>query len=102
MLWLAWLGLLVLWTLFVALRTQYQRRDAMCRGVAFGATMAIIALMIHSWVDFNLQIPANAFTFVVVLAMGWVAQSVERNDRGASDDEVVSGDDVSSVRPGEE
>lgn len=96
------LGLLVLWTLFVALRTQYQRRDAMCRGVAFGVTMAIIALMIHSWVDFNLQIPANAFTFVVVLAMGWVAQSVERNDRGASDDEVVSDDDVSSARHSEE
>lgn len=71
-------GLLVLSTLLVALRTQYERRDPLARGVAFGVTMGIIALLIHSWVDFNLQIPANALTFVVLLAMGWVAQTVDR------------------------
>ena len=74
-------GLLVLSTLLVALRTQYERRDPLVRGVAFGVTMGIIALLIHSWVDFNLQIPANALTFVVLLAMGWVAQTVERVER---------------------
>ena len=74
-------GLLVLSTLLVALRTQYERRDPLARGVAFGVTMGIIALLIHSWVDFNLQIPANALTFVVLLAMGWVAQTVERVER---------------------
>ena len=42
--------------------------------------MGIIALMIHSWVDFNLQRPANALTFVVLLAMGWVAAGVERRE----------------------
>ena len=41
--------------------------------------MGIIALMIHSWVDFNLQRPANALTFVVLLAMGWAAQTVGRH-----------------------
>ena len=40
--------------------------------------MGIIAIMIHSWVDFNLQIPANAFTFVVLLALGWAAFSMHR------------------------
>ena len=74
-------GLLVLSTLLVALKTQYRRRDPLARGVAFGVTMGIVALLIHSWVDFNLQVPANAFTFVVLLAMGWVAQSVERVER---------------------
>lgn len=67
------LGLIVLSTFVVALRTLYERRDPLCRGIAFGATMGIIAIMIHSWVDFNLQIPANAFTFVVLLALAWVA-----------------------------
>lgn len=75
------IGLLVLSTFLVALKTQYERRDPLARGMAFGVTMAIIALMIHSWVDFNLQRPANALTFVVLLAMGWAAHSVERADR---------------------
>ncbi len=72
------LGTLVLSTLLVALRTQYEREDSLSRGVAFGVTMGIISLAIHSWVDFNLQVPANALTFTVLLAMGWVAYSVER------------------------
>ncbi len=72
------LGLVVLWTFVIALRTLYERRDPLCRGVAFGTSMGIIALMIHSWVDFNLQIPANALTFVVLLALGWAAYSVNR------------------------
>jgi putative inorganic carbon (HCO3(-)) transporter len=32
------------------------------------------ALLIHSAVDFNLQIPANAALFVVMLAPGWVCR----------------------------
>ena len=74
------IGLLVLATVLVALRTQYQSRDPLARGVAFAVTMGIIALMIHSWVDFNLQRPANALTFVVLLAMGWAAHAVERRE----------------------
>jgi ABC-type uncharacterized transport system permease subunit len=73
------LGLVVLSTFVVALRTLYERRDPLCRGIAFGATMGIIAIMIHSWVDFNLQIPANALTFVVLLALGWAAYSINRH-----------------------
>jgi putative inorganic carbon (HCO3(-)) transporter len=75
---LALVGSIVLSTLFVAMRTLQQRRDPLARGIAFGAIMGIIALMIHSWVDFNLQIPANALTFVVLLALGWVAHSLDR------------------------
>ena len=33
-----------------------------------------VALLIHSLVDFNLQIPANAAMFVVMLALGWVCR----------------------------
>ena len=43
----------------------------MMHGLGCGVLMAIVALLIHSAVDFNLQIPANAATFVVILAMGW-------------------------------
>ena len=83
---LALLGSIVLSTLFASLRTLQRRRDPLARGIAFGVTMGIIALMIHSWVDFNLQIPANALTFAVLQALGWIAHSLDRY-HGSDEDE---------------
>ena len=68
---LAMLAAIVLLSLWQAARAQLERRDRMMRGLGCGVLMAIVALLIHTAVDFNLQIPANAATFVVVLAMGW-------------------------------
>ncbi len=78
------LGLAILMTFVIALRTQYRRRNPLCRGIAFGVVMAIVALLIHSIVDFNLQIPANAATFMVILALGWVAAYLPRSSRQPS------------------
>lgn len=66
------LGSSVIITLFIALLAQYRRHDPLCRGIAFSATMGIIAILIHSSVDFNLQIPANAATFMILLALAWI------------------------------
>ena len=44
--------------------------------MAFAAVMAIVSLLIHSFVDFNLQIPANALMFVVMLAFCWLCRYV--------------------------
>jgi hypothetical protein len=51
--------------------------------------MGIIALMIHSAVDFNLQIPANALAFMLVLAFGWISlyHDNARHSREAPDGE---------------
>jgi O-antigen ligase len=68
---LAMLAGIVLLSLWQAARAQLKRQDPMMRGLGFGVLMAIVALLIHSTVDFNLQIPANAATFVVILALGW-------------------------------
>jgi hypothetical protein len=38
--------------------------------------------MIHASVDFNFYIPANAVTFMVVLALPWVALHLERRRSG--------------------
>ena len=46
--------------------------------------MGVCALAIHSTVDFNLQIPANAFAFVVLLAYAWVALFLERRNSTAA------------------
>lgn len=40
--------------------------------------MGIIAIGIHSTVDFNLQIPANAFLFTILLALGWLSLHLKR------------------------
>lgn len=71
---LSLLGLMVLLSFAAALRAQYLRRDPLMRGLSFAAMMGILALMIHSAVDFNLQIPANALTFMLLLAFAWLSR----------------------------
>jgi len=73
MLGLSLLGLMVLMSFAAALRAHYLRRDPLMRGLSFAAMMGILALMIHSSVDFNLQIPANALTFMLLLAFAWIS-----------------------------
>jgi O-antigen ligase len=72
------IGLFVLMTFFTALRAQWKRRDPLMRGMSFACVMAVIAILIHSWVDFNLQIPANAIYFMVLLALGWISMYLDR------------------------
>lgn len=70
---LALVGTLVVASFMQALRAYSVRHDPLMCGIAFGAMMGITCLMIHSTVDFNLQIPANAMTFMLVLAFAWVS-----------------------------
>ncbi|WP_420554947.1 O-antigen ligase family protein [Neptuniibacter marinus] len=67
------LGLVLLISLGAGLYAQYKRRDKLLRGIAFGSSMSIIAMLIHATVDFNLQMPANALTFMVILAFTWIS-----------------------------
>ena len=76
------LGLVVASTLVVALRAQWVRRDPLMRGMSFACVMGVTALLIHSWVDFNLQIPANAVYFMVLLAFGWISLFLDRRGGG--------------------
>lgn len=75
------LGALVLATFWVSARALATRRSSLPRGIAFGVMMAMVAIAIHSSVDFNLQIPANALLTVVVLAMGWLAYRLPSGSR---------------------
>lgn len=77
---LSLLGLMVLLSFAAALRAQYLRRDPLMRGLSFAAMMGILALMIHSFVDFGLQIPANALTFMLLLAFAWISLHHGRNN----------------------
>jgi O-antigen ligase len=67
------LALFVASTLAAALRAQWRRRDPLMRGMSFACIMGVTAILIHSTADFNLQIPANAVYFMVLLALGWIS-----------------------------
>ena len=82
------LGSLVALTLATVLRVMARRRSVLPWGVAFGVAMAIVGLLLHSTVDFNLQIPANAMTIVVILAMGWIASELPSKKRRRKTSEV--------------
>jgi hypothetical protein len=50
------------------------------RGISFASIMGIVAILIHSSVDFNLQIPANAALFMVILALAWISLHLARRE----------------------
>jgi O-antigen ligase len=75
---LAILGVFVLLSLKAAVQAQWLRRDPLMRGLSFACIMGVTAILIHSWVDFNLQIPANAMYFMVLLALGWISLHLGR------------------------
>ncbi len=58
---------------YMALRVQLTRHNRFYRAMGFSVTMAMISIGIHSSTDFNLQIFANAATFVCIMAMPWLA-----------------------------
>jgi O-antigen ligase len=76
----ATLAAFVALALGAALVAQWRRRDPLMRGMSFACIMGATAILIHSWTDFNLQIPANAALFMVLLALGWVALYADRRE----------------------
>jgi O-antigen ligase len=79
---LALVGSLPLFALALAVLALARRRDPLARGFAFAVLMGVVSLGIHSTVDFNLQIPANALAFMVLIAYGWVAMYLDRQGNG--------------------
>ena len=74
------IGLTVLITLRHALVTLKRRKSVYTRGILFGSIMGITALLIHSSVDFNLQIPANAAMFILLMALPWCSSTIKRDE----------------------
>lgn len=61
-----------------ACRVQHRRHTALYRGAAFCVVMTTLWAGMHSLADFNLQIPANALTFVTILALAYVCRGLPR------------------------
>jgi O-antigen ligase len=72
---LSLLAVLVLATLRRAWQLLTTRgQPTATKGAAYAGVMAITCLMLHSMVDFNLQIPANALTACALLALVWASR----------------------------
>lgn len=63
-----------LWCFWWSIAAMRVRRSDLFKGMGFGACMGMVAFGLHSAVDFNLQIPANAFTFMLIMAMAVIAR----------------------------
>jgi len=74
------LGAAAFWRAVKALDDEH---PALARGVAAAVVMAILSLGLHSMVDFNLQIPANALTFTCILALAWCLPVRSRRRNGS-------------------
>jgi O-antigen ligase len=57
------------WTFFGLEASDSGSPDSGSRAVILGAAGALVAIFIHSFFDFNLQIPANAYTAAVILSL---------------------------------
>jgi O-antigen ligase len=63
------LGVFVLGHVLHAIRVMIGRRRRSAAAATFAALMAILAQAIHATADFNLQIPANAASLLVLMAL---------------------------------
>jgi O-antigen ligase len=55
-----------------------QHHEPLVRGALFAAVAGCTALLVHGFVDFNFQIPANAAYFSALLGIGVVAAGIGR------------------------
>ncbi|MFT7389240.1 MAG: O-antigen ligase [Candidatus Endobugula sp.] len=75
------ISLFILSTLCTALSTMLKRKNKTLQAVSFSGTMIIVALIMHSHVDFNLQIMANAASVVIFCSLVYVARHLPTKKR---------------------
>jgi len=64
--------LIIIWITVALYRHGFKKmrsESTLTRGVTLGALTGITAILVHSFVDFNLHIPANALLFTVLAAL---------------------------------
>jgi O-antigen ligase len=76
---ISFIAIFVLSSAFIAIRTMIKRKNPIMQAVSFTCLMTIFALLMHSLVDFNLQMMANAASAVIILALCWVARHMPTN-----------------------
>jgi len=69
----------VLCSLFFAIQILRKRSNSFVLGMSFSSLMGITAMLIHSSVDFNLQILANSSMFMLLLAIPFICRHLRKN-----------------------
>jgi hypothetical protein len=64
---------MVAWRFWRTVRGFFEATDAWTRGLCLGAAGAILSILVHSVVDFNLQIPSNLMVFAMIVGLSWTA-----------------------------
>lgn len=72
------LALMVAHSVSRSVKLLASSRDQLARGMAFASLMGITSLLIHAAVDFNLQIPANAMLFLILLGLPYLQTMLKR------------------------
>lgn len=75
--WLTFIGLLIVY----GLKNLWAQRDATVRALQVGALVGCVGLLIHSFADFNLHIPANALLFYLLAGIASSSPIFQRIDR---------------------
>ena len=57
-----------------------KRKDPFVRGIVLGSLVGVIALLLHSFTDFNLRIPANAVYFMTLFAFAARVVDIRNED----------------------
>lgn len=71
----------VLYCLLLSIKTMRQAKTPLLLGMAFAGFMGILSILIHSAVDFNLQIPANAAMFILLMGLCIISASMRHQKR---------------------
>lgn len=71
------------WFCWRTLNRWVARHDPEMRGIVLGGMAGVLAMGLHSIVDFNLHIPANALTFAVILGVIAVAVHLRQTHGGS-------------------
>jgi len=71
------MALLLVLAYATIIRNFKARHSKLVLGMSFASLMGITSLLIHSSVDFNLQIPSNAALFTVLLAIPFLCMQIK-------------------------
>ena len=86
-------GALTLWFIIAVFRDfahGTRSRDPLLNALALGGGSGIVALLVHSLFDFNLQLPSNALLFLVLAAI--VGMTADGRKRETGDRRPETGD----------
>jgi O-antigen ligase len=63
------------WRCYQSARRYLKETEPWRKGLALGCAAAIFSILIHSLVDFNLQVPSNLMVLALVVGLAWSLES---------------------------